>query len=60
MYRLLTFLAFMALVVAFEVDLSKEYAKAEADLELKDKERMLSGASSPRYVRKKENRMYEL
>ena len=58
MYRSLFFLAFMALTMAFEVDLSKEYTKAEADLALKDKERMLSGASSPRYVRKKENLMY--
>ena len=58
MYRLLVFLAFVALAMALDIDLSKEFAKAEADLALKDKERMLSGASSPRYLRKKENRMY--
>ena len=43
--------------MAFNIDLTKEYEKAETELALKDKERMISGATSKRFHQKRENRM---
>ena len=58
MYRyILVFLSMFIISMAFNIDLTKEYEKAETELALKDKERMISGATSKRFHQKRENRM---
>ena len=54
---LLIFAAMLALTVAMKIDLEREYEKAEAELADHVREQMVSGATSKRFLRRKENRV---
>ena len=54
---LLIFAAILAFSVALKIDLEREYEKAEAELSDHVKQQMISGATSSRFLRRKENRV---
>ena len=54
---LLIFAAILAFSVALKIDLEREYEKAETELSDYVKQQMISGATSSRFLRRKENRV---